>query len=1387
MAEVIKTAAIANEDEFRFLEKIASSVMEALDASVKSDPKPFLTLRNDLKRMVLGAVQVKAHIVSADEREGGLRNLLNFGHSIGHAIEAILTPQVLHGECVSIGMVKEAELARFLGVLKPGAVARLVKCLATYDLPISLEDTRIQKLAAGKDCPVDDLLSIMAIDKKNDGQKKKIVLLSAIGHTHESKASVVSNEDIKTILSPEISVVPATNPPPEVSCEPPGSKSVSNRALVLAALGSGSCRLKNLLHSDDTEFMLTALTKLDGATYSWEDDGEVLVVTGNGGQLNVSATDIYLGNAGTASRFLTTVASLANPTTKPSTVLTGNHRMKQRPIGPLVDSLRANGINVKFLGREGSLPLEIPALGGLPGGEIELSATVSSQYVSSLLMCAPYAKSAVTLRLVGGRPISQPYIDMTTAMMASFGIIVSRSKTEEHTYHIPLGVYQNPTEYTVESDASSATYPLALAAITGTTCTIPNIGYKSLQGDAQFALKVLQPMGCAIKQTNTSTTVTGPRKGQLKALPFIDMESMTDAFLTACVLAAVAQGNNGDNTTKIRGIANQRVKECDRIGAMREQLEKFGVTCNELEDGIEVQGVPYPSLKVPSNGVYCYDDHRVAMSLSILALVAPQPVKIQERNCVAKTWPGWWDTMSLLFKIELHGEEHTRWFTQQSARPSSRYAKPIFIIGMRGVGKTTMGKWAAEALGWPFTDLDDELEKQKGRTIPQLISERGWDDFRKHEVSILRQAMTPGSSPAVVACGGGIVETTEGRKLLSDYARNQGIVIWLQRRMDDVLKFLQMDKTRPAYTEDNMGVYLRRKPWFAECSNFEYHSRETDNRNITASREGFYRYLAVITEGRKEAELLLSRSLPSSFLSLTTPAIAPEIDVIKTAAVGSDAVELRVDLLRDPNSSDSLPSVDFVVEQISLLRTELAQPLIFTIRTRSQGGCFPDDATELIHKLLKASLRMGVEFIDLEVTLPETILSAVTAEKGFSKIIASYHDVTGALSWENGSWASYRNKCLQYGDIVKLIGVATRVEDNFALECFRKQAASGHDARMILLNMGPRGRLSRILNRFMTPVTHPAMPVKAAAGQLSAAEIRQGLSLIGEIKTKRYFLFGKPISASPSPILHNGLFREHGLPHGYDILETDLTTDLEGTIRSGSFGGASVTIPLKLDIIKLLDQVSDDAKIIGAVNTIVSAKKEEDSDDTMLVGYNTDWQGIAHALSEAGASCQYGENGAAVIGSGGTARAAIFALHSMGFKPIYLIGRSLQRVATAASSFPKEFDLRILASVGSIDDLERPPNVVVGTIPGNVVIDDYMKKMLAKVLQCNGRIDCQKTFLDLAYKPSITPMMTLAKEAGWVTVAGLEVLVAQGLYQFHHWTGILPLYADAKAILSGCR
>ena len=353
----MQTAAIWNKDEFEALEGNSKRLIAAIIATPTTDDCRLSDVKDILKRIVVGSVKVKAEVVSADEKEGGLRNLLNFGHSIGHAIEGILTPQSLHGECVAIGMILEAELSRYLGILDGTAVARLKACLASYQLPTSVKDSLVQERSGYKHCSVDNLFSIMAVDKKNQGRKKRIVLLEKIGKVHGREATVVADKDVRVILSSGIRVEPLEGKSLKVSCTPPGSKSISNRALLLAALGKGTCRIKNFLQSDDTKVMMKALTETQAAEFAWEEDstGPVLVVTGKGGHMQASENELDLGNAGTASRFLTTAATLVKPGSQAYSILTGNKRMQQRPIGDLVDALRSNGANIDYVGKPGNL------------------------------------------------------------------------------------------------------------------------------------------------------------------------------------------------------------------------------------------------------------------------------------------------------------------------------------------------------------------------------------------------------------------------------------------------------------------------------------------------------------------------------------------------------------------------------------------------------------------------------------------------------------------------------------------------------------------------------------------------------------------------------------------------------------------------------------------------------------------------------------------------------------------------------------------------------------------------------------------------------------------------------------------------------------------------
>lgn len=613
------------------------------------------------------------------------------------------------------------------------------------------------------------------------------------------------------------------------------------------------------------------------------------------------------------------------------------------------------------------------------------------------------------------------------------------------------------------------------------------------------------------------------------------------------------------------------------------------------------------------------------------------------------------------------------------------------------------------------------------------------------------------------------------------------MVLYVTRDIKTVIDFLQIDKTRPAYVEDMMGVYLRRKPWFEECSNLHYHSQAVDESTAiagwTSPLDDFSRFLHTMT-GRTGALQKMKEKDFSFFVGLTSPTISSLIPILPEITVGSDAIELRVDLLVDPASTDGTPGPEFLKDQIALLRSSSRLPLIFTLRSISQGGLFPDEDVERAIALYGVGLRMGFDFVDLELTSPAAVKDYVLGHRKMCTVIASHHDPKGSLSWANEAveWKQLFDSARAFGDIVKLIGVANTPDDNDDVKVFKKWAAKTHpNTPLIAINMGEAGKISRVNNGFMTPVSHPALPYKAAPGQLPAADIRRVLGITSQIAPKNFFLFGKPVQHSRSPALQNTLFQVTGLPHSYTLYETDRADEIVHLIRSPLFGGASVTIPMKQDVMPLLDAIDPAAKTIGAVNTIVPSSNADGK--TILTGHNTDWQGIVLSLRNASAKASTGEAGV-VIGGGGTARAAIYALKNMGYSPIYLVGRNKSKLAALTHAFSADYNIQLIASEEEAKAIQRPPVVAVGTIPGDIPVDAGLEAVL-RILFRKGADDEGKVMLEMAYKPVVTPLVEIVREAGWKTVPGLEPLVGQGVHQFRLWTGITPLFGVSRDAVMG--
>ncbi len=403
------------------------------------------------------------------------------------------------------------------------------------------------------------------------------------------------------------------------SISPPGSKSLTNRALVCAALAEGRSTLTGALDSDDTRVMVESLASL-GIDVETCSAGETLVVSGTGGRFNVDRAELFVGNSGTTIRFLTAMVALGNG----KFTLDGVPRMRERPIGDLLEALNQFGTKATALNGNGCPPVTVEGT-GLAGGRVVVASAISSQYLSGLLMAAPLARGPVEL-VIDGPLVSKTYVEMTLAVMREFGIACEANQSLT-SFRLPGGEVYRPCDYSIEPDASAASYFWAAAAITGGRVTVPGLSAASLQGDVAF-VGCLEKMGCQIERGTDSISVVGPKK--LHGID-VDMNTISD---TAQTLAAVALF--ADGATTIRGIGHNRFKETDRIGNLAVELRKLGAVIEERDDGFTVHPGPLKSARIET-----YEDHRMAMSLALAGLRIPD-VEIVGPGCSAKTYPNYW-------------------------------------------------------------------------------------------------------------------------------------------------------------------------------------------------------------------------------------------------------------------------------------------------------------------------------------------------------------------------------------------------------------------------------------------------------------------------------------------------------------------------------------------------------------------------------------------------------------------------------------------------------------------------------------------------------------------------------------------------------------------------
>jgi 3-phosphoshikimate 1-carboxyvinyltransferase len=418
-------------------------------------------------------------------------------------------------------------------------------------------------------------------------------------------------------------IIPINHPLHATVCVP-GSKSLTNRALLIASLASGTTRLTNALFSDDSCYFANALQTL-GFDVQLDKARHEMTITGRGGKIPSKQAKLFIGNAGTAARFLSAFLTLGNG----EYVVDGEARMRERPIQDLIDALCQLGVDLQATNN--CPPVKIAAK-GLQGGKTRMAGNLSSQFLSALLMVAPYAKSPVEIE-VTTELNSKPYVDMTLATMQDFGVRIERHGYER--FIIRPSFFSPLSSYSIESDASAASYFFAASAVCGGTVRVENISRRSKQGDIAF-LDILRQMGCKIKEGDNFIEVTG---GVAFTGVDVDMRDISDTAQTLAALAPFAS-----SPTRIRGIGFIRRKETDRIHAMCTELRRLSVRVEEQEDGMTV----YPCSDIQPASIQTYNDHRMAMAFSLIGLRAPG-ISIENPGCVSKTFPNYFEVLQTLY------------------------------------------------------------------------------------------------------------------------------------------------------------------------------------------------------------------------------------------------------------------------------------------------------------------------------------------------------------------------------------------------------------------------------------------------------------------------------------------------------------------------------------------------------------------------------------------------------------------------------------------------------------------------------------------------------------------------------------------------------------------
>lgn len=571
--------------------------------------------------------------------------------------------------------------------------------------------------------------------------------------------------------------------PVDATVSIPGSKSYTNRALLMAALVGKTVRIKNPLLSDDTKAMIDCLKVLGIKVASI---GDNLEVVGDIRSVADTSYDLNAQLSGTTIRFVLALSAVVLGVK----TIRGEGRLNERPIGDLVDALRQLGAKIEYLEKEGFPPVRVSS-SKLTPGNITMNGSVSSQFLSAILMIAP-AVGEVNIEVIGEQ-ISKPYIDMTIDSMKQFGVGV---EVDNAKYLVHKGQKYNLDEYTVEGDASSASYFFAIAALTHSRITLKNMNPKSVQADMGF-LKILSDMGNIVEYGENEITIEG------KGITPVDvnMQDCPDQVQTLAALSACVPG-----TTRIAGVGSLRVKETERVAALERELAKMGIRSESTPDTMTIYG-GYPKPAV----IDTYWDHRMAMAFAVVGAKL-KGMEIRNPEVVTKTFPDFWE------KLNDIGVK-----TATSERDPN-----IVLIGMRGSGKTTVARLLAKRLGKRCEDIDSLVAKKAGMSIKDIVEKFGWDHFRDLESDMVRAVSE--QNGAVISTGGGIITRSENIETV----KKNGLCIFLRATLQILLGRMEEDDShRPALTsgvtpQEEMEKMLAERAGLYEAAADETIDTESD-------------------------------------------------------------------------------------------------------------------------------------------------------------------------------------------------------------------------------------------------------------------------------------------------------------------------------------------------------------------------------------------------------------------------------------------------------------------------------------------------------------------------------------------------------------------------------